>query len=174
MRSLATLCIVLGAIIALGYCIGQMPSFQSWRENRHVSSKLQFDMSKDPKPGTPVVIDLPDIGGRKISLPGKRTIVVLAGGCSSCALKTIDPRRVTSFQADQLVIDYSNVRAEIPAWAEKLPPKIFVVSDPEHKLDDTLNAVWHPRFVILDNKGRIERISKLDDNWSDIIQSKAP
>jgi len=72
------------------------------------------------------------------------------------------------------VIDYSNVRAEIPAWAEKLPPKIFVVSDPEHKLDDTLNAVWHPRFVILDNKGRIERISKLDDNWSDIIQSKAP
>ena len=99
-------------------------------------------------------------------------MVVLAGSCSTCALNSLDPRRLTSFSADQMVLVYSSDRDTLPKYLFNLSDSIYVVADPKEDWDLRLNAVWHPRYALYGDNGQLQKLSRFEDRLSEVVEIK--
>lgn len=121
-----------------------------------------YNRSLDPKLGSRFEIPAKDVHGHPIG-PFDQTVVILAGDCSSCSVNAIDPRDISPGTDQSIVFVYRSAKEELPKWSSKLDSRVHVVTDPTEALHRRANAVWQPRFILLDKD---RRIIELSDNYT--------
>ncbi|HET6644263.1 MAG TPA: hypothetical protein VFG65_02065 [Fimbriimonadales bacterium] len=153
----------LGLILAVCLSIGTMsnPAVRYWLADRQARTVLlPPDLTNDPKIGSKFPLPAKDAQGKLIDLRGK-TLVVFAGTCGECSAKIIEP---TEFRGDfeNQVLIYDAPRKLIPKRLLGRRQTI-IVADETGSIALAMNAVWAPRFYLLDQRG-ILRDLQIDPN----------
>ena len=128
-----------------------------------------YDAGRDPAAGTLFRLPSEDAFGQPVP-SSPRTIVVIAGGCTSCSLHAIDPRQVVPTPGEIIVFAYQTSRKDLPSWMGHLPSDVRVLADEDARLQKAANSAWQPRYVVLDAQHRIVTLSKDDAGVPEYVQ----
>lgn len=107
-----------------------------------------YDLSSDPKPGTRLRLQEMDIHSRKVDVSG-RTLLVAAGSCTSCSLRSLRLDALDVSKFERAVIVFRSTAQELREKFEKPIPGVYIVDDPSGKLSNILNDLWTPRAYTL-------------------------
>ena len=137
----------------------------------NASVALLYDLQLDPKIGQHLELPQRDYSGRHLPASPLRTLVVAAGGCSSCSIKKLDFRALNRLRNIAVIVVFDSPATEFKALAKKLSPEIFVIEDRNSKLSRTLNsAFFSPRCVLLGNQLKIIKLQPYNQLFSAFIE----
>ncbi|MDQ2986898.1 MAG: hypothetical protein M3R13_09295 [Armatimonadota bacterium] len=110
-----------------------------------------YDLSDDPRTGTTVEIPAADVFGRPIDGPEGRVLLIVSGTCTSCQAKAVGDSPLLEQVDFPIVVVYPDTPDTLrKQFAEGLPARLFVVSDPSERFSKQLNSLWSPRLYIID------------------------
>lgn len=126
-----------------------------------------YQASRDPKPATSLAKlvpkqyivqekDIPRISDEK----RKPILVVYAGTCTECSLKTLKPTDIVAQRYKHVVFIY---QGKAPEKSLQFPAKFSVFYDVNSHYAQLLNVSWYPRFFVLDSTGKLMRAQKPND-----------
>lgn len=119
--------------------------------------------SFDPKLGMKVALPATDVQDKTIG--AKTTLLVIAGSCTGCSKDALDPKRLSVPPGWQVVVVYSTDADKIPKALRNPGDPIRIVSDPMSHISIHLNAVWKPRWYVLDANQQLTSLSKRQGDW---------
>ena len=155
------------SIAATGKTILELPSTQRFLSPQG-GDEHRYDPSRDPAVGSRFPAPCMDAFGRPIPTSA-RTVVVIAGGCTSCSLHAIDPRTIVAAPGQTVVFAYQSSQKELQPWMKGLPSSVRVVCDEDLRLQQAANSVWQPRYVVLDDQDRLLDLSRDDAGAPDYL-----
>lgn len=144
----------IGLLLIVVSAIMSSPTMRDGIVARQAAGKIEPpDLSSDPKSGTKVLLPKLDSAGRRIATEGEQCLLVFAGPCSTCTKKILEPLEFKGpFRHIVMVFDTP---------AHSIPrdlfhgTKIFTLSDENFELAEKMNAVWYPRFYLLDSSFKL-------------------
>ena len=161
--------ILLGVILGINLLLTS--SFGAALFSPAVKDTPTYDPSLDPKIGSLFPLPTVDVNGK--ALPrANRTVVVIAGECTSCSLQAIDPREAIPLPGDLYLFVYQMPVIKIPDWRKTLSGNVRVLADSDRSLLDKANAIFQPRFLLLDKAGGIASLSTSMGGKPDYVRIK--
>ncbi|MCC7229421.1 MAG: hypothetical protein IT203_03440 [Fimbriimonadaceae bacterium] len=116
-------------------------------------TRREFDRRLDPKIGSIIVLLTRDVLGRRIDR--KKTLLIDAGPCSECSLKSFNPASLKVSPNMGVVVAYATESESLVEFAKRQPSWVYLVSDRELQLRQTLNAAWFPRAYVFGSQSEL-------------------
>lgn len=107
------------------------------------------DPALDPQIGSTVDLPKADIFGRKIAGFESDVLLVYAGSCQSCALRSITPDSLDLSAYSAVVVVFNDDESTIVDFYKKPVDSFLVACDQSTMLREYLNPSWEPRFYLL-------------------------
>ncbi len=120
--------------------------------------RVHFNVEDDPKIGSVVSLPAKDIFGRDVrSAMGRgRNLVVYCGSCSGCSMKVFDYRQIETSSYGSVILVFRDEELVVREKVGFLKQDFYIVLDDESgRLWKYLNAVWTPRFFLVDGESRL-------------------
>lgn len=117
-------------------------------------------LAGDPKIGSRVTLPQRDVLGRIIP-QADRTLLILAGSCSSCNYRADDWIRYQRPEFKQTLLVYSESKDDLLKSLAPSGRDVFVLADEKRHFLARLNALWAPRWYILES-GTLVRIQQTE------------
>ncbi|MBV6503549.1 MAG: hypothetical protein AKCLJLPJ_01630 [Fimbriimonadales bacterium] len=116
-----------------------------------------FDERLDPKLDQPLMIAETGLHGRSLKPSEKgSTLLVAAGSCGSCSSSKFDPFAKKWHAFEKVIVVYNGeISQEDRAKLANLPKNVAVLEDRDGRITVKLNALWSPRFFLLDRAGNL-------------------
>lgn len=162
--------VVIVGVGALGKTLAEIPSVGRFLSPQG-DAEHAYDASRDPTVGSLFPLPTKDAYGKAIPHSG-RTILVIAGGCTSCSLHAIDPRDLLPAKGETFVLAYQSSPTDLPAWMKSLPSNVRIVDDESLVLQKAANSAWQPRYLLIDDESRLARISNDDAGNPDFVRTR--
>jgi len=144
---------IISAWVLIGAFAALHPEFEI-RGRWAGASPTSHDPEKDPVLGQIVKLPAEDVLGRPLPRP-RRTVLVYAGQCSECSIAAVSPSRVTVPEGYGVVFVYAASRGAVEQFLVRHQFHVPTIADSEGTLSTRLNAVWAPRFYLLDDDWRL-------------------
>jgi hypothetical protein len=128
--------------------------------------------SHDAKLGSFVGLPPKDLFGHPIR-SGCKTLLVFAGSCSQCSLKSVPAEKLRHAPEEQVVMVYLSSEKQLLETFTAPDPRVLLVSDPKGAIVGRLGAVSAPRFYLMEGS-RISNIWKDTLTWPTAWAGGAP
>ncbi|MCH8273596.1 MAG: hypothetical protein IH851_02260 [Armatimonadetes bacterium] len=149
---------LIAAWTLIACAVASSGEFKAWWLRKGSAPALwSYDASLDPVKGSAIQLPVRDVYGRRVHeerLDG-RMLIVAAGYCSDCSLKTLKPWLIASDEFARVVLVYQDSPGAISDKMRDLPENFRVVADPTGQYLRTLNPAWTPRFFLVESGGRL-------------------
>jgi hypothetical protein len=119
------------------------------------SAKPSIDLTRDPRPGTEILLPAVDASGRPIEKDVKPAILVVAGNCTECSVRGLHPKWISGPNGETIIVLFTSPPETLPSDYQRLPESYRVVCDSLGTITPTLNVAWLPRYYLLDDQFRI-------------------
>jgi len=143
------------AVLAVGFCI--LPRFV---DRAVLKSPIDWT-AHDAKVGTKVLLPKSDLFHDPVK-PMAPTLLVFAGSCSQCSLKSVPPSMLQHSKMDQVILLYLSSEKQLKQTFAKADPKVRIIADPKGEIVGALGAESAPRFYLV--KG-----AALTSIWKDTL-----
>ena len=104
----------------------------------------------DPTVGSQIKLPAVDLGLRTVGKVKGPILLVTPGGCYGCSLKAFNPKTIKFEDYAQVLIIYATTKQEIERSLIYMNPRARIVADPRAVWLSGLNAVFTPRFYLID------------------------
>ena len=118
-------------------------------------------LAGDPKVGTRVSLPERDVFGRAVIPTAERTLLIYAGSCSSCSYRADDWLKYQRPEFKQTLLVYTGSKTDLAKSHTPQDRDVFVIADEERQFLGRLNALWAPRWYILES-GMLVRIQQTE------------
>jgi hypothetical protein len=132
---------------------------QSYRSIQYL-----HDPAMDPQIGETVDLPRTDIFGRKIARFESDVLLVYAGSCQSCALRSITPDSLDLSAYSAVVVIINDDESTIVNFYKEPVDSFLVASDQSTILREFRSPSWEPRFYLLSKDLALKNIQM--SNWA--------
>jgi hypothetical protein len=138
------------AVAAVATVLSNSLVRQRIRDWQRLGKPPGIDLSTDPPLGKELVSlrALRDVLGRSVD-PRLTTLLVLAGECSECTAKLLNPNSLSG-PFEQIIVVFHGAK---PRW--QTSPNVYMINDAKRDLSQALRPAWTPRFYLLDTNFRL-------------------
>lgn len=143
------------------------------RAGPRVEGKVHFNPEDDPKVGSVVSLPGRDLFGRDIKEAMKKgkNLVVYGGSCTGCSMKVFDYRRIAPSSYGSVILVFWDKESVVKEKLGSLAKEFYMVVDDERgTLREFLNAVYTPRFYLVDEDSRLVDYQRYADKDPDFVK----
>lgn len=129
------------------------------RDPRQSASPPAYAEAQDPEVGTVPPLPSTDVFGRSLHGTGPihQRVIVAAGSCSDCSAKTAEELIPKGRRLRETIVIYFDSLDKVKTHAAGIRNQALIVADPNLTLYRYLNAVWTPRYYLVDSRHRLVR-----------------